>query len=429
MVRQAELQAEMPPLDMNLSSLGGLAQKPSIEDLRAVLGLDHLANSLEPVFCTDPRTWRYPRDRHDVSSPEEPDRMPEWRKRVRRAIYRLLTVGAALAGVYSEPLFEARKSRDPELLSLETTEEISRSQRIFLEKFAICDLDATAEADEAAFGRTADWLVASILSDKAARREHAERFEKHVGRARCCVDIEIEGGSPPEEPCPIAFDGQHSDAHFLVWNLMQMVWIRGHLSDFPGTGLPSALSRYAIADVPLAENPIRIVSFESFLSDEFFLPSADAKSCSLQRVYPKPPAPDISGQNSSSGRQAPGPPTGATLDYILFWLYTESGQLNHYEDFSSPVSPHHLKFFEYVLRHYTGTRFNNRLWNHPLETVWYYDFIQSIGIFAHDDVEGRRSCFESWGEPVDADILDGSELIARFDPSEPRLFERLNSGI
>ncbi len=61
------------------------------------------------------------------------------------------------------------KSRDPDLLPLvETEEAVARYPTCILGKvYGQHNLDATLEADEAVFGRIADWLIVSIFSDKA----------------------------------------------------------------------------------------------------------------------------------------------------------------------------------------------------------------------------------------------------------------------
>ena len=44
--------------------------------------------------------------------------MPEWTARVSHAVFRLLMVGAALAGAYKQPLFKALEHPDPEIQAL-----------------------------------------------------------------------------------------------------------------------------------------------------------------------------------------------------------------------------------------------------------------------------------------------------------------------
>ncbi|KAK3902420.1 hypothetical protein C8A05DRAFT_33899 [Staphylotrichum tortipilum] len=56
----------------------------------------------------------------------------------------------------------------------------------FLLQFAVCDLDATLEAQDAVFGPISDWLLESILSDGAARAAMADRFERGDRRAGFC---------------------------------------------------------------------------------------------------------------------------------------------------------------------------------------------------------------------------------------------------
>ncbi len=190
MVREAELRAEMPPLDMPLRSFGGYTQQPGMEDLRAVLYLHHQANCLELALFNEPRTWVRPEHKTRVGPfEEEPDQMPEWRGAGTRAIYRTLAVAAALAGVYSEPLFEARKSQEPDLLLLAEMEEVNTStQRAFLE------VSYLQPRRYSRGGRSRLWSHSRLaycvyLFRQGGTEEHAKRFEQRIGRAKCCRDI------------------------------------------------------------------------------------------------------------------------------------------------------------------------------------------------------------------------------------------------
>lgn len=52
------------------------------------------------------------RGKYSDGSPEDPERMVEWRTGLHRAFYRSLIVGAALAGIYQEPLRTIEESED-----------------------------------------------------------------------------------------------------------------------------------------------------------------------------------------------------------------------------------------------------------------------------------------------------------------------------
>ncbi len=99
----------------------------------------------------------------------------------------------------------------------------------FLLQFAVCDLDATIEAQDAVFGPVAQWLLQSILSDKEARRAMADRFEQRRSRAGYCLSLEEYEGEELRYYVGLSTDGRsaysYSDVHFVVWELMKMFWL------------------------------------------------------------------------------------------------------------------------------------------------------------------------------------------------------------
>jgi hypothetical protein len=118
-----------------------------------------------------------------------------------------------------------------------------------------------------------------------------------------------------------------------------------------------------------------------------------------------------------------------TVARLLDWLFDYSGRPNHY-DWDGPtaydlVAPLELKFFAYFLERHLGLCFHPRTFRRDrcdFLDKSYEEFAESITIFAHDDVEGRLACDLS-ASIGDADILDGSELLAR-SPCEDKPFYR-----
>lgn len=191
--------AQLPPL-----------QYPTLSELRAALGLHRLArdiarssfSNVNMIYPKDRKNYRS-EDFHRLTSaklneeaarmPEEPARMAEWYARFDRTVYRVLTLGAALAGAYQEPMFRARDHPDTDIATLgKRVLEHQRSESwekdlAFLMQFAVCDLAAPLEAQEAIFGPVGDWLLENILSDREPRKAMAERFERGCGRAEFCL--------------------------------------------------------------------------------------------------------------------------------------------------------------------------------------------------------------------------------------------------
>jgi len=118
LVVDAERRGELPPTRISPDQLRQ-CQQPALSELRAAFGLYRLSRDI--AECVSHQDLTYPGDRPFSPlgfSPEDPARMPEWRARISQAVFRLLIVGAALAGVYQEPLFKAAEHPDPEIQAL-----------------------------------------------------------------------------------------------------------------------------------------------------------------------------------------------------------------------------------------------------------------------------------------------------------------------
>jgi hypothetical protein len=182
LVVDAERRGELPPTRISPDQLQR-CQQPALSELRAAFGLYRLSRDIAECVCHQDLT--YPGDRPSLRlgfSPEDPSRMPEWRARISQAVLRLLTVGAALAGVHQEPLFKAAEHPDPEIQALpqrmlpefslfDTTENVlGEKEMAFLLQFAVCDLDATMEAQEAIFGPISQWtaLISPVAAPNSA---------------------------------------------------------------------------------------------------------------------------------------------------------------------------------------------------------------------------------------------------------------------
>ncbi len=234
LVVDAERRGELPPTRISPCKLQQQRQQPTLSELRAAFGLYRLSRAFatsiyphdEPLL---PLSWWDP--------PEHPDRIAEWIACVSHAMFRLLILGAALAGAYKEPLLKALEHPDPEVKALlqrvpqhysdadwRGVESLGQKEMAFLLQFAVCDLGATLEAQDAVFGPIAEWLLDSILSDKESRQAMADRFERGYGRAEFCLSRDEDDGPCPARLLPDG-RGSHSDAHLVVWELMKMFWL------------------------------------------------------------------------------------------------------------------------------------------------------------------------------------------------------------
>jgi len=140
--------------------------------------------------------------------------MPEWEDRMYKAIYRLLILGASLAGAYQEPLHRCEDEEDPDLGRIQPIHRIS-----FLARFAVANSKASDDEEEATIGPAGSWLFNHIVSDTAGRASFSDKYCYLPGwRGDFCALRE-------DNDCPLeAVEGlSHSDAHFVVWELMKVL--------------------------------------------------------------------------------------------------------------------------------------------------------------------------------------------------------------
>lgn len=119
LVVQAERRGELPPTRITPDLLQ--RHQPTLSELRAAFGLHRLSRAIAACLCSQNLTYPDDRPGGDCGCgppPEDPARMPEWTARVSHAVFRLLIVGAALAGAYKEPLFKALEYPDPQIRAL-----------------------------------------------------------------------------------------------------------------------------------------------------------------------------------------------------------------------------------------------------------------------------------------------------------------------
>ncbi len=466
LVVEAERRGELPPTRISPAQPELRRQQPSLAEVGAAFDLYGLSRSITFCFCSqdvmfpDTHTEEHSGDCHprmdwsvsdddddddeddwfysgDVGPGESLSRMPEWRARVSRAVFRLLIVGAALAGAYQEPLFRAREHPDPDIRALvqrvtlvvpgdEDSITLTQKELDFLLQFPICDLDATLEAQDAIFGPLADWLLESIMSDEAARQAMAERFEERRGRAEYCIE---EGGPGHGCPLDVLADGRgtHSDAHLVVWELMQLLWLAlrfrpsSHDSIFQGDtacppsscGADAGGGRWG----PVETESAVAVLFGVFRAEEAVLKpiygdlGLRSSKFERNRFYMKsyPAVPNTTEREHGDGKL---PSRASSVTAAFEHLFTASGRPNHFTHYASPVPPLELKFFEYFLQRHLNSCFISWLFGQD-DGMSIREFEAAAAIFAHDD-DGVRHPVTS--HLADAGFVDGSEIVWEAPP-------------
>ncbi|KAK3688685.1 hypothetical protein B0T22DRAFT_512366 [Podospora appendiculata] len=237
LVKKAEARRELPPKNMDLASLSSTARRPRWSELHRVYALHRLGRAVQAAILHDIRSR--------ATTPGEiymhgkcPERIPEWGARVRKALYRLLIAGAALAGAYHEPLYACTEDPDLHVQNLRWADMPDQlrfpSQLEFYRKFAVTNTQATTEALDPSFASPADWLVKNTLADEDLRAAHAARFKDGTGRALCCNNVTGSKPCPLGPPLPsaaVTTKMSHSDTHLVVWQVMQMLWLLDRLDN------------------------------------------------------------------------------------------------------------------------------------------------------------------------------------------------------
>jgi hypothetical protein len=456
LVVDAERRGELPPTRITPHELQQQRQQPTLPELRAAFGLHRLARVIATCLCS--QDLRYPDDRPGGDfgrgpPAEDPARMPEWTARVSHAVFRLLIVGAALAGAYNEPLFKALKHPDSVIQDLarrvprdysehcgEGVKGLGQKEMAFLLQFAVCDLDATLEAQDAVFGPIAEWILESILSDKESRQAMADRFEQRRGRATFCLDREE---WEEEHHCPVGLltdgRGTHSDAHLVVWELMKMFWLVAKVHPYSGNSVldrciglygdlldrhtprPPSTTQRVDAD-ERNQGPLEsavAVFFGMFRAEETLLTARPLEG-PPKTLITHPAVRETKEDGHGDGKL----PCSMSVAVFFEHLFNLSGRPNHIEAWRFLVPPLELKFFEYFLHRHVGLCFNSEVFeeddggdNFDLS---YEEFVSTATIFSHDDVESR--CAMYGGRLHCADFLDGSEMLIKFPLDLPRIY-------
>ncbi|KAK4233428.1 hypothetical protein C8A03DRAFT_38868 [Achaetomium macrosporum] len=430
LVIDAERRGELPPTRISPRQLQQQRQQPTLSELRAALDLTYPSDR--------------PAGRLGYGVPaEDPARMPEWTARVSLAVFRLLIVGAGLAGAYKESLLKALEHPDPEIKALPRRvprdysqdngrNSLGQKELAFLLRFAVCDLDATLEAHDAVFGPIADWLLDSILSDKESRQAMADRFEQgcYYGRAGFCFSQAEEGHCPVD----LLADGRgsHSDDHLVVWELMKMLWlveqVRPYGLDHGVLDRRAPRPPSAQPDVGADENnrgPLEsavAVFFGMFRAEETLLLTTPTGG-PWRRLITHPAVPETKEEDHRDGKL----PRSMSVAVFFDYIFNHSGRPNHIEETGEPVAPLELECFEYFLQRHLGLCLDSQAFREDeLEYMErsFQEFVGTITIFSHDDVENRCSFDYGDGRLNQANFLDDSEMLTEYLPNFTRFYQQ-----
>jgi hypothetical protein len=410
---------QLPPVAANPGDFSSSRRSPSLAELKAASDLNHFVETAVRIALQTQLGRSFQREsgaeggRETKQTTPEPQRIPaasEFKNRMRRAFYRTLIAGGALAGVYHEPRFVASRHPDPEIAGMTINDyfKLSRHRLAFFDQFAISNMEEMPEEEEAAFGPFGKWLLENILSDRESRAAMADRFETGSGRSRYCRR---------RGDCPVGFvdsEGSHADAHLVVWELMQMLWADEHLERIINS--PSWLPFNPPDVTPFRD--ARAVFFGRFEVETVRVPaslSTEADPSSLE-------IPHI------EVRRRPNPASPTFTMHFLGAVYTGSERPNRHRTSAWPgrrdaLPPLAIKLFVWFFNRYLGLSFapDTFVSMHGANQD-YRGLLDNYAIFAHDDVEDHSPHDPELLWLRGADFLDGSELRIKTDPNAERYY-------
>ncbi|KAK6840764.1 hypothetical protein PG995_015974 [Apiospora arundinis] len=416
----AQREGKLPPKNLQLEELG---DRPlTIQELPSIMDLDHCVHAMELAIQNH--------DFPDGPDPVPPHCMPAWSTHFRKAIYRSFIIGASLSRAYTEPVFDLKRLwndsfyDDGKKWLLKGGEDFSQEHFKYLESFASYNMQSSPTAEYEMFGPLADWLVKRILSDRAGREALSLNYQENIGRACCCRDNDDERDAGP---CPIENMQclQHSDSHFVVWKLMQILWVSSHIQGLDGNSPYYSIDRPQM-NHPRAKTPqpkyrdglrkAHVVVFGQFCPEEIHTPQAlDDHNEPTILAYPL----------SYGGHRQEVPYEDAShwnyLRYnILDAVFRYSGKPNTATDGPRDyqLPPLEFKIFEYILRHHFKARFQVRSFDgdDPEGSREFCRFLEKNFIFD----------LEEWdtAAPCDDEYHDGSGMLESMEPPLELTYQR-----
>lgn len=329
--------------------------------------------------------------KHADGSPEDPERMEEWRRGLHKALYRTLIAGAALAGIYQEP-WHAVEEREGLRNRREMNAHIlTEKLRAFLPQFTVFQTITTLAQDTAVYGPLDQWLLNDILSDTESRAAMEHSFEHGYGRATTCAG---------RDGCSLVFgEGSHAEGHLVLWELVKMLWVARKL--------------YGQMQGEEEDDADEEDADDADLGKEMMLAPPRGRAVVVPFQY-------FSAVTIAGRELAATSPTGRAVNGVaelLEDIWYETGQPTRYEE-GLQVAPLHVKFFEHFLRRRLGLRLHLEFFDQDEEMLHHPAGVLALSrtmcLFALDDVQGRSGRGDFCALEAAA-VLSGSEIVERAD--------------
>lgn len=370
--------ADAPTAILAMDALSSETRAPDMAELRAVWNLQRFAAALERRIIAKGGIAR-PRDRSGKEAPEEPARMDEWRRGVRKTTYLTLAVGAALAGVYQAPLRTLAKD---DIREYKDWFSYPREPEVLAARWPALQTLTTPAQDAAVFGDLDAWLLAHLLdNDQDGRAAMTDRFARSYGRALTCTG---------ETYCVCVLDGHsHADAHHVIWELIKMLWMAHKMHDLLDDN-DAARRRDERRPSSSAHGRALVAPFRYFVTlsvDPDSLSAASTTDAPLTRVF----------------------------DFVEH-VNSESGQMTNYQQ-GLQIPPLWAKFFVYFLHRHFDLAFDLEFLDHYEELAGIHTrgfetaLTQTLGLFSLDTVDGRDCSNYHLDDLCAVDFLSGDEIL------------------
>lgn len=279
---------------------------------------------------------------------------------------------------------------------------MSDEHRFKLARFAVFNPEASMEEQDAIFGAFADWLLMDILANTSDVAAIIERFDKRQGRACCCGELQSDDEEDREDDeddsgCPVQLTSSasidsHSQAHYVAWEVMKMLWQQEHIL------VSMYNSRFPYDDGQgSSEKSCIIAPFGLFCCAEVVL------------ITPPPRyAPQLSLETSDPDD------TKRPMD-ILSVLEIMGPKQDSLSEDAAPV-PLELQFFRYFLEKHLGLSF----WDNFFDTESRFaiedgrgwdEFKKCLQLFALD--MPNRTPSKGLSHAAWADFIDGTEFLVK----------------
>lgn len=380
----------MPP-DMTEDLDAMSSKKPSLEELRLVFDLQHLAMCVKSLYWKGiclPEDWQgHAFDIFDSTAPMNLPEPVEWdasyRENFHRAIYKALLAGAVLTPPHLRLFSDAEPGQpfclrpdfpkslaeyavaqgplvdsflyDPEDGDEQFETLLAQDAIRYLQTLPAFNPAATLAEQDQLYGPLASFLMRMSASDlplsAVGKHDSAPAYVRNSWNS--ILETYIGNGSPEEA----IFQWEEVRRMLCAFELMSRCICN---EDGWVAHLRSCETEFPVRQVrPGWAGSTWIILLDVYRPEQIQMP-ADPSDCDRKLVSLSSSAVDDVEPRSVSAGSAQGLLKTLDVVYLKECLYSRSGIPNRDSDLI-PFTPPHLKLFDFILRHHFGQRLNGRM--------------------------------------------------------------------